>query len=129
MQEHQLAIVDVAAPVPVVQIFIEPGSDEVSESIRIIWILTSICIQKLSEDTRAAVPTTTQYIMATGKQALALLQSAAGVIPVPLLQDAIEIAMKIIEVCEVSGILHRKTALPIYTFVYQEASAVQQKVK
>jgi hypothetical protein len=87
-------------------------------------------IQKLSENTRAVVPTTTQYIMATGKQALALLQSAASVIPVPLLQEAIGVAMKIIEVCEVCGILHEKaTRRFTYVCVYQEASAVQQKVK
>jgi len=42
---------------------------------------------------------------ATGKQALALLQTAASVIPVPLLQDVIGIAMKIIEVYEVRRIL------------------------
>jgi len=42
--------------------------------------------------------------MATGKQALALLHSTASVIPVPLLQDAIRVAMTIIEVCEVRGI-------------------------
>lgn len=59
----------------------------------------------MSENTRrVVVPTTTQYVMATGKQALALLQSAARIIPVPLLQEAIGIAMKIIQVCEVRGI-------------------------
>ena len=67
--------------------------------------------------------------MATGKQALALLQTAAGVIPVPLLQDAIGVAMKIIEVCEVSRILHEKTTKTVYLCVYQEASAVQKQVK
>jgi len=39
--------------------------------------------------------------MATGKQALAVLQSAASVIPVLLLKDVIEAAMKITQVCEV----------------------------
>ena len=47
------------------------------------------------------VPTTTQYITASGKEVLKLLESAAGVLPVPLLQDTIRIAIKIIELCEV----------------------------
>jgi hypothetical protein len=105
---QELAIVEVAPPVPVAKIFMDPESDEVKELIHVLWTLTSIFIQKLSENTRAVVPTTTQYIVATGKQALALLQSAASVIPVPLLQDAIGVAMKIIGICEVRGILHRK---------------------
>jgi len=109
IQENQLAIVEVAAPVPVAEIVMEPESDEVSGLVHVLWTLTSICIQKLSENTRAVVPTTTQYIKATGKEALALLQAAAGVIPVPLLRDAIGVAMKIIEVCEVRGILHMKS--------------------
>ena len=57
--------------------------------------------QKLSESNRAGVPTTTQYIAATGKEVLKLLESAAGILLVPLLQDTIRIAIKIIEVCEV----------------------------
>ena len=63
--------------------------------------LTNICIQTLSENNHTAVPTTTEYIMASGKQVLKLLRSAAEVIPVPLLQDAIGVALKILEVCEV----------------------------
>jgi hypothetical protein len=82
----------------------------------------------LSETTRAVVPSTTQYIVATGKQALALLQTAASVTTVPLLQDAIEIARKIIEVCEVRGILYTVT-WQIYIYLDQGASAVQQQVK
>ena len=38
--------------------------------------------------------------MAAGKQALVLLQSAAVFIPVPLIREAVGIALKIIEVCE-----------------------------
>ena len=63
--------------------------------------LTDIGIQKLSEFARTAVPTTTDYITATGKEVLIVLQSAAEVIPVPLLQEAIAVALKIIEICEV----------------------------
>jgi hypothetical protein len=40
------------------------------------------------------VPTTTDYITATGKEVLVVLRSAAEVIPVPLLQDAIGVALK-----------------------------------
>ena len=63
--------------------------------------LTDIDIQKLSEISRTAVPTTTVYITATGKEVLIMLESAAKVILVPLLQDAIGVALKIIQVCEV----------------------------
>jgi hypothetical protein len=63
--------------------------------------LTDIDIQKLSENSRTAVPTTTDYISATGKEVLVVLESAAKVIPVPFLQDAIGVALKIIQVCEV----------------------------
>ena len=51
----------------------------------------------------------TKYITASGKQVLTLLQSAAAVIPVPLLQEAIGVAVKIIEVCEVREILPRES--------------------
>src|SRR5260221_14196397 len=71
--------------------------------------MTSICIQILPENTQAIVPATNQYIMATGKQALELLQSAVQAIPVPLLQDAIGVAIKIIKVCEGCGIIHQKS--------------------
>ena len=94
---------EVAAPVPVTKGFLPPESDEVSGLIHVLWTLTNIRIQNLLSEN--IVPTTTQYIMATGKQALALLQSAASVIPVPLLQDAIGIAVKIIQVCGVCRIL------------------------
>jgi hypothetical protein len=63
--------------------------------------LTNIGIQNVSEKSRTAVPTTTDYITAAGKEVLIVLQSAAKVISVPLLQDAIGVALKIIEVCEV----------------------------
>jgi len=39
--------------------------------------------------------------MATLKEVLTLSQSAARIVPVPFLQEAIEVALKIIEVCEV----------------------------
>jgi hypothetical protein len=107
IQEHPLAIVQHAAPVPVAKIFTEPESDEVNGLNQCPMGSDESFIQKLFENTLEVVPTKTQYIMASGKQALALLQTAASVIPVPLLQDAIGVAMKIIEVCEVCGNLHR----------------------
>ncbi|PPR03756.1 hypothetical protein CVT26_005795 [Gymnopilus dilepis] len=63
-----------------------------------------------STKSRSAAPTTAQYVTASGKEVLTILESAAGVIPVPLLQEAIGVALKIIEVLE-------------------EGSAVEQKVK
>jgi hypothetical protein len=39
--------------------------------------------------------------MATGKEVLTLLRSASGIMPVPLLQDAIGVALKVIQLCEV----------------------------
>jgi hypothetical protein len=63
--------------------------------------LTNICIQELSENKQSVAPTTAAYITASGKQLLTMLQSAAAVIPVPLLQDAIGVAITIIQVCEV----------------------------
>jgi hypothetical protein len=59
----------------------------------------------LSEIHRKVIPTTTKYITAAGKQALILLQSAATLIPVSLIQEAIGVAIKIIQICEVSKIL------------------------
>ena len=38
-----------------------------------------------SENLQEDIPTTAKYITATGKQALILLQSAASLIPVPLI--------------------------------------------
>ena len=69
--------------------------------------LTQIWIQESSDNPREVIPTTTQYIKATGKQALTLLQTAAPFIPVPLIKEAVGVALKIIEVCEVCKILFR----------------------
>jgi hypothetical protein len=66
--------------------------------------------------------------MATGKQALELLHTAASVIPVPLLQNVIRVAIEIIGTCEVRKFLHGQVRLHTIC-VYQEVSAVQQKVK
>jgi hypothetical protein len=63
--------------------------------------LTSMWIQNLFENPQSVVPTKTDYAMATVKGFLTLSQSAAGVAPVPFLPEAIGVALKIIEVCEV----------------------------
>jgi len=56
------------------------------------------------------------------------LQSAASVIPVPLLQETIGVALKIIEICEVCGIPPRVTRGFMLCF-YQDASAVEENVR
>ena len=63
--------------------------------------MTSILIQQLSENSQGVVPTKTDYAMATVKEVLTLSQSAASVIPVPFLKEAINVALKIILLCEV----------------------------
>ena len=63
--------------------------------------LTSIQIQKLSENSQSVVPSKTDYAMATAKEVLTLAQSAASVIPVPFLKEAIGVALKIIQLCDV----------------------------
>ena len=76
-----------------------------------IILLTHICVQNL-ENPAANVPTTmsakmfmeptkTDYTMATVKEVLTLSQSVAGVTSIPFLQEAIGVALKIIQVCEV----------------------------
>ena len=74
-----------------------------------------IRIQKSSENPREVFPSTAKYITATGKQALMLLQSAATLIPVPLIKEAIEVAIKIIELCQVCKIPPRKGCKMIYS--------------
>ena len=63
--------------------------------------LMSIFIQQLSEISQSVVPTRTDYAMATVKEVLTLAQSATSVIPVPFLKEAIGVALKIIQLCEV----------------------------
>ena len=65
--------------------------------------LTSIWIQQLAENSQGVgvVPTKINYAMATVKEVLTLSQSAASVISVPFLKEAIGIALKVIQLCEV----------------------------
>ena len=57
--------------------------------------------QQLAENSQGVVPTKTDYAMATVKEVLTMAQSAASVIPVPYLKEAIVVALKIIQLCEV----------------------------
>ena len=63
--------------------------------------LASMWIQNLFENSQSVVPTKTDYTMATVKEVLTLSQSAAAVIPIPFLQEAIGGVLKIIQICEV----------------------------
>ena len=67
--------------------------------------------------------------MATVKEVLTLSQSAASVIPVPFLKEAINVALKIIQLCEVRWIPPFEACKIIDQIIYQEASDVEQKVK
>ena len=58
-------------------------------------------IQKLPVDSQDIVPTKTEYAITTVKEVLTLSQTAASVIPVPFLNEAIGVALKIIQLCEV----------------------------
>ena len=62
--------------------------------------------------------------MATGKQTLKVLQSAAAFIPVPLIREAVGVALKIIEVCEegceVCKVLPMKGYKMVYTILFSE---------
>ena len=67
--------------------------------------------------------------MATVKEVLTLAQSAASMIPVPLLKESIGVALKIIQVCEVCWIPPLEGYKTIDQFIHQEASEVEPKVK
>ena len=63
--------------------------------------LMFIWIQNLPESSQSVVPPKTEYTITTVKELLSLAQSVASVTPVPFLKDAIGVALKIIQVCEV----------------------------
>ena len=73
--------------------------------------------------------------MATGKQALVVMHSAAAFIPVPLIREAIGVALKIMEICEdrcevCTKIPPRKGCKKWFTIYYcQNTSTVGKKVK
>ena len=54
--------------------------------------------------------------MSTVKEVLTLAQSAASVIPVPFLKEAIGVALKIIQVCEVRRIPILKVAIRLINY-------------
>ena len=72
-------------------------------------------VQQWAENSQNAVPTKTDYAVATVKEVLTLAQSAASVIPVPLLKEAIGVALKIIQVCEVRWILILESCKTIWS--------------
>ena len=67
------------------------------------------------------------YITATGEQALMLLQSAGALIPVALIQEAIGVALKIIELCEVRKILPRKGCEMVLNILLSECICHREK--
>ena len=67
--------------------------------------------------------------MATVKEVLTFAQSAASIIPVPLLKEAIGVALKIIQTCEVLLNSVFKGCKTIDEIIQQEASEVEPKVK
>ena len=86
--------------------------------------LTHIWIQESSDNAREVIPSTSKYILATGKQTLKVLQSAAAFIPVPLIREAVGVALKIMEVCEeqceVCKIQLRKGCKTVYNIILPE---------
>ncbi|CAA7267066.1 unnamed protein product [Cyclocybe aegerita] len=56
--------------------------------------------QDRSDIQRNTTPTTADYMSHGGKQIVQVLETAAGLIPVPFLQEAIRIALRVIEACE-----------------------------
>ena len=91
--------------------------------------LSIVHIEQLFEYTQSVVPTNTKYTMASVKEVLTMSQSAASVIPVPFLKEAINVALKIIQLCEVRRIPRFEACKTIDQIFYQEASDVEQKVK
>ena len=79
--------------------FVNPNPDEVRWSVHLRYLSNvHIWIQQLSQN---IVPTKADYAMATVKEVLTLAQSAASVIPIPFLKEAIVVALRIIQLCEV----------------------------
>ena len=58
-------------------------------------------LTSIRKNSQSVVPTKTDYAMATVKELLNLAQSAASLIPVPFLPEAIATALRIIQLCEV----------------------------
>ena len=86
-------------------------------------------IQKLSEHSTTAVPTTKDYAMATVKEVLTLSQSAAGVMPVPFLREAIGVALKIIQLCEVRRIPPLQVARQLINFFIRQDRLLNKRSK
>ena len=57
------------------------------------------------------------------------MQTAAPFIPVPLIKEAVDVALKIIEVCEVCEILLRYGYKMVNNIYFQNTTVVNEKVK
>ena len=64
--------------------------------------LIASCSQSLEITEASGTPNVKEYAMSGGKEILEVLQSASDLIPVPLLNEALGIAIKILTACEVS---------------------------
>jgi len=107
----------------------KPKANNVSWSVHVLQSLTSMCIQKLSENSTTAVSTTKDYAMATVKEVLTLSHSAAGVMPVPFLREAIGVALKIIQVCEVRFIPPLNVARQLINFFIRRHRLLNKRSK
>ena len=77
-------------------------------------------VQQSSENPREVIPTRTKYITATGNQALTMLQSAASLVQVPLVKEAIEVALNIVDQCKVCKIPPSKGCKMVYSISLPE---------
>jgi len=67
--------------------------------------------------------------MATVKEVLALSQSAAAFTPIPFLQEAIGVALKIIEICEVGRIPPLKVARQMIKILTRKHRLLEKRSK
>ena len=97
------------------------------------WDLTILWrpyrLRNYLKNSQSVAPTKIDYAMATVKEVLTMSQSAASVIPVPFLKEAINVALKIIQLCEVRWFPPLEGSKSIDLIIHQEASDVEQKVK
>ena len=83
----------------------------------------------IQKNSRTVVPTTKDYAMATVKEVLALSQSAAAFTPIPFLQEAIGVALKIIEICEVGRIPPLKVARQMIKILTRKHRPLEKRSK
>jgi len=54
-----------------------------------------------AQQKKSAAPNTQEYVTAGGEEVIKVLQSAAELVPVPLLSNVLGVAIKVIEMCKV----------------------------